>query len=637
MEFIRVNEFERVRKSSLPTTEKLELLATMCRLNTLVSVKKAGSGHLGSSFSAMDIASFMYFHHMNLAADYKSEDRDIYFSSKGHDVPGQYSVLYALGIVPEDRYLKLRRLGGLDGHPDIKVPGIEANTGSLGMGISKARGIAVAKKLKGKCGRVFVMTGDGEFQEGQNFEALQSTVQQKVSNIVVIMDHNKLQSDRLIDRIVSLGDLEKKIASFGWHVARIDGHDYNALIKTFADFEKVTDKPKFLICDTIKGRGVSFMEHPRALSENNGFYRWHAGAPDDASFEKAYAELRKNVEDKAVKAGIASITFTQIEMPPKVASGVSSQFLAAEYGKSLVQWGHQKKDFVVLDADLSLDCKLREFEDTFTDRFIECGIAEQDMVSMGAGFALHGITPVINSFANFLAARANEQIYNMNSEGKKALYACHYAGLLPAGPGKSHQSVRDISLFGAFPKMAIVHPGTAQDVSDLVSYFFNDHEGPMMMRLPIGPSPRIIETPTKNKLVPGCGYSLTKGSENVMFAYGPVMLAEALEASEALAKNGIELKVVNMPWLNKFDKKWLTNELKDAKRVYVLEDHSVVGGLGDRMMAFLNENTDVLKKVYLSVIGTTEIPACGTPKEALGYHRMDAMSLATRVHETQNR
>src|SRR5947209_12516997 len=159
------------------------------------------------------------------------------------------------------------------------------------MGISKGRGKAWAKTRSGHGGRVFVMTGDGELQEGQNYEALQSTAQQHVGNLTVIVDHNKVQSDKLVSAIVDLGDLAAKFQAFGWHVARCDGHDLQAIEKVLAEFRQVTDQPKILIADTIKGRGVSFMEHPQALSAGSGYYKWHSGAPDDAAYARAYAEL----------------------------------------------------------------------------------------------------------------------------------------------------------------------------------------------------------------------------------------------------------------------------------------------------------------------------------------------------------
>ena len=168
---IRKHEFDRVARRSADPDLRLELLADMCRLNALVAVKRAGSGHLGSTFSAMDVVAFLLFEELNTAdVGWDDPDRDVYFSSKGHDVPGLYAALYALGVIPRERLLSLRRLGGLDGHPDVGVPGIEANSGSLGMGISKGRGIAWAKRHLGRGGRVVVMVGDGELQEGQNYE-----------------------------------------------------------------------------------------------------------------------------------------------------------------------------------------------------------------------------------------------------------------------------------------------------------------------------------------------------------------------------------------------------------------------------------------------------------------------------------
>ena len=147
----------------------------------------------------------------------------------------------------------------------------------------------------------------------------------------------------------------------------------------------------------------------------------------------------------------------------------------------------------MLDADLASDCRVRAFELAYPERFLECGIAEQDMVSTAAGLARHGFLPVVNSFASFLASRANEQIYNQASEGTKVVYALHYAGLIPAGPGKSHQSIRDISLLGALPGMTIVQPANAEETRALVRWAVEDAEGSVAIRLAIGPSPRRIE------------------------------------------------------------------------------------------------------------------------------------------------
>ena len=289
-------EFERAH-------DDLALLADMCRVNALVAVKRAGSGHLGSSFSAMDVVVHLFYRELNTVdVGFDDPERDIYFSSKGHDVPGQYAVLHALGVLPAEKLLKLRRLGGLDGHPDVGVPGIEANSGSLGMGISKGRGMAWAKRFLDRGGRVVVMTGDGELQEGQNFEGLQAAAAHTQGNLWVIVDRNELQSDKPTDEILALGDLESKLRAFGWQVTSCDGHDHDELSRAFAELRSAGDVPKALVANTIKGKGVSFMEHPRALAEGGGTYRWHAGAPDDESFARAHAELVGRIRSRDRKS-----------------------------------------------------------------------------------------------------------------------------------------------------------------------------------------------------------------------------------------------------------------------------------------------------------------------------------------------
>ena len=296
LRLIARQELDRFRNAAIDRDERLRALADMCRLNALVAVKRAGSGHLGSTFSAMDIVAFLLFEELNMSAvGWSPPDRDVYFSSKGHDVPGLYAALYMLGVIPRERLLKLRRLGGLDGHPDVGVPGIEANSGSLGMGISKGRGIAWAKRHLRRGGRVVVMVGDGELQEGQNYEGLQAAAQERLGGLTVVVDRNELQSDKPTDEIVSLGDIESRFRAFGWHVASCDGHDVGQLRDAFESFREIGDCPQALIARTIKGKGVSFMEHPAALREGGGTYRWHAGAPDDESFERAFAELSDRI------------------------------------------------------------------------------------------------------------------------------------------------------------------------------------------------------------------------------------------------------------------------------------------------------------------------------------------------------
>jgi len=635
IKLIPEKEFQRVRNADIDRYGKLSLIADMCRANALATVKRAGSGHLGSSFSCLDIVTYLYYTEMNfieVGADH--EDRDIFFSSKGHDVPGHYAVLHSLGIVPESRFINLRRLDGTHGHPDVSINGIEANSGSLGMGISKAKGMAIAKTLKGSGGRVFVMTGDGELQEGQIWESLQTTAHQKINNVCVIVDFNKIQTDKQVEEIISLGQLEDKFTNFGWHVERCDGHDYIELESVFKKLSKIEDKPKVIIADTIKGRGVSFMEGPASLKDGNGLYQWHSGAPDDDTFEAGYTEVLSGINDRLAALDLGPVDTQLMETREKhrVRLKDTAEKVVNAFGEALVEIGAERKDLIVLDADLSDDCGLRPFEKAFPQRFIENGIAEQDMVSTAGGLALQGFLPVVNSFGVFLASRANEQIYNNATEKTKIIYVCHYAGLIPAGPGKSHQSLRDISLFGALPNFNIIEPCNATETRQALKWCVDKAEQNCMLRLIISPSPRSIALPADYQFSFGRGTVVAEGSDAVLIAYGPVMLNEALKAGEVLAERGFSVKIVNLPWLNQIDVNWLEQTIADQKTIYVVDNHMHYGGLGDYLLN-ITMTSKTLRHKRLVKFAIEQYPACGTPPETLAFHKLDGQSLATRILE----
>lgn len=643
-------EFDRIARSAIDRGGRLSLLADMCRANTLMAVKRAGSGHLGSSLSAMDIVVWLYFESMNTASvGVHSQDRDVYFSSKGHDCPGLYSVLFARGMVSQEKLLALRRYGGLDGHPDVGIPGVEANSGSLGMGISKAKGMAWAKRYTGHGGRVVVMLGDGELQEGQIFEALQTTIHQRITNLTVVVDHNKVQSDKPVCEIIDLGNLAAKLSAFGWRVVTCDGHDFTQLEQVFRDAQLSTECPTLIIAHTIKGRGISFMEHPYALAHAKGLYPWHAGAPDDASFQRGHEELCVSINARLMAHQLGALQMVEVDSAPEarqpilllgepvsqaaeevVNRGVTDEYVSKAFGQVLIELGAERTDLVVLDADLASDCKIRGFEERYPDRFIENGIAEQDMVSMAGGLARMGLLPVVNSFASFLASRANEQIYNNSSERTKIIYVCHYAGIIPAGPGKSHQSIRDISLLGALPNMTILEPCNAEETRWALQYCVREATENCALRLIIGPSPRRIELPHGYVWCEGQGAVLREGADGLLFAYGPVMLHEALVASELLVERGVHIGVVNMPWLNRIDSVWLASLVQSHTSIFVIDDHAPIGGLHSALLAALS-HLHLLQGRHCTSFGVEGYPACGTPREALRHHRLDGSSLAERM------
>jgi transketolase len=213
--YVPLSELRRVRDSGLDAERRVAVLADMCRINTLYMIMRAGSGHIGSSFSSTDLITWLWTEELN-DPNSGASGSDVYFSSKGHDAPAFYSLLIALEKLDFDLVHKLRQIDGLPGHPDVSTPFIATNTGSLGMGISKAYGMARANRYTGRGGRIFVMTGDGELQEGQIWESLQPAANERLAEITVIVDHNKYQSDTLVSAVSDLGPLEDKFRAFGW-------------------------------------------------------------------------------------------------------------------------------------------------------------------------------------------------------------------------------------------------------------------------------------------------------------------------------------------------------------------------------------------------------------------------------------
>jgi transketolase len=204
------------------------------------------------------------------------------------------------------------------------------------------------------------------------------------------------------------------------------------------------------------------------------------------------------------------------------------------------------------------------------------------------------------------------------------IYACHYAGLIPAGPGKSHQSLRDVSLFGALPNFVVVQPVNAEETRLVTEWAVEQAAENVAIRLAIGPSPRRIELPPRYRLVRGRGTVLREGRDALLFAYGPVMLHEALAAAELLATRGVEVEVVDMPWLNRVDHEWLLELTSPFGDIFVIEDHAPVGALGDALRRVLDGRA-------ITVFGVEGWPACGTATEALRYHGLDGDSLAGRM------
>lgn len=607
---------------------QIELFATACRINTLYMIARAGSGHIGSSFSSLDIVCTLYMEILQGVRGDLEHTHDLFFSSKGHDVPAKYAVLIGLGYLDFDLIHRLRRLDGLPGHPDVGTPHMYTNTGSLGMGISKARGIALARRRKGRRGHIFVMTGDGELQEGQFWESLQPTANLGLGEITVVVDHNKVQSDTWVSKVSDLGDLAGKVAAFGWEVHRCDGHDIHQLISLLPP-KPGNPKPRFIICDTIKGRGVSFMEHT-AMAPTDRLYRYHSGAPSVEDYERAVEELRGKLNASLRQIDGSEIKVTYVPRPQAEPTPSRPQRLIAAYSEALVEEGRRNPKLVVLDADLVKDTGCLAFESEFPDRFFECGIAEQDMVSQAGGMALAGLLPVVHSFACFLSDRPNEQIYNNASERTKIIYVGSLAGLLPAGPGHSHQSVRDIACFLGMPNTVMLEPCCEQEVRMAVEYACRGTPESVYLRVVSFPYVVPFALPDDYRLTEGRGVVLHDGSDVLLIGAGPIMLSEGFKAARLLEAEGVSARLVNFPWLNRVDAEWLRRCVEGIGAIVTLDNHYVIGGQGQVLLAELARLGETAGRRCDS-IGLTDLPLCGAPEEVLRAHGMDAPSIARRV------
>ena len=266
---------------------ELKKIATNIRLGTIEAVYNASSGHPGGSLSIADILAYLYFEEMNIdPKNPKWEDRDRLVLSKGHTAPGLYSALAERGYFPKEDLKTFRHIDSyLQGHPDMKgTPGVDMTTGSLGLGISAACGMALSGKIYNKDYRVYAIMGDGEQGEGQVWEAAMFAAHYKLDNLCAVLDFNGLQIDGPITEVMNSTPLDKKYEAFNWHVITIDAHDFNQIEAAFEEAKTVKGKPTLILAKSTKGKGVSYMENSVA---------WHGAAPKQEEYEIAVKELNE--------------------------------------------------------------------------------------------------------------------------------------------------------------------------------------------------------------------------------------------------------------------------------------------------------------------------------------------------------
>ncbi|PKK91103.1 MAG: hypothetical protein CVV64_04855 [Candidatus Wallbacteria bacterium HGW-Wallbacteria-1] len=619
------DRFDVLRKSSAGTgSDALKAMKTLCcfyRINALGAIMAAGHGWLGASFSCVEILATIYSNFIENPGRPVNE-RNRLILSKGHAAATHYAILAAHGLMPVEallRYKDCRDSGGLPAHSDLSVNGVDAGSGSLGMGISKAIGFTMADRLQGRENFNFVILGDGELQEGQVMESLLSLASQDCRNCIIVIDVNGLQSDSPISCIKNIFDLEMLISSMGLVPCVVDGHEPESLMKAF---ERITGDsvPGVVLAQTVKGYGSTITAMGRDTAFGEGV--WHGKVPDESEYREIIAELVKESGDPDLRElyeGFIDCSGTDGDLArlsvflkgsaadSKADSGTEAITFSTEeaFGDALVQLIEKKSDdsrfsdFIVLDADLRKSCRLAEFQKRCPERFMEIGISEQDMVSIAEGISLGGAIPVINTYAAFLR-RAYDQIWSLASQSIPAIIAGHYSGLDYFTDGRSHQSVNDISMMRSCGIDCILEPLTPLRTRGALEWAIGEitkaHESgqkmrPVYLRLhrtavnfdfdvtsdPLEPISLVLD---------GSGTWLQSDDftgRTAIFCSDPHMVKRAMKVcSSAQGKNSTLLFSIGvLPGIGNFGEvlDWLSNKFKQCRKILILDSDFGPAGL----------------------------------------------------------
>ncbi len=589
---------------------KFHLISFACRLNILTMIKVAGSGHIGSSLSAIDLvlASREFLRAIEGKQHY-------FFSSKGHDAPAIYAASQFFGEIQDEKLFQLRRLGGLPGHPETRIQGVPTNTGSLGMGISKAKGFIAAARVNGEPDpHVIVLLGDGELQEGQIWESMPGAFRDQMTSLVVLVDGNKIQSDTWTEKTLPLGDLAKRVEGCGWKYLECNGHDLTDITESLkSTFE--SNAPTFIYAHTIKSSGIPFMTN---FALDADFYRFHSGAPSDADYIEASNSLRSQIESEVGELKLRELAKARTNISREIDSMPKprASSLVDDWNSLLQEACENNSKVVVMDADLSYDTGTYGVREHFPDRYIQCGIAEQDMVSMAGTMALTGVTPIVHSFASFLTARALEQIFNNTTEESSIIYVGFLAGILPTAPGHSHQAVIDVGAIGSIPGIKIFEPACKRELKDALDFSLRKPGAKYLRVNSIG------TISSAESVYPGSQLTQRKiGKKLAVVTSGVTMTSLALEAAIDREVSIYSRSPINSDLLNSD-----LEILNEYSTILVLENYiPCIANFAQIKTALESTSIKVIR------IGITEIPANGETQEVLKFHKLDVESLREKL------
>ncbi|HKC27271.1 MAG TPA: transketolase [Jatrophihabitans sp.] len=598
-------------------------LAAQLRVDSIRSSTAAGSGHPTSSMSAADLLAVLITKHLRYDwDDPKAAGNDHLIFSKGHASPLLYAVFKAVGVVSDDELMTgYRRFGQrLEGHPTPVLPWVDVATGSLGQGLPDGVGVGLAGKYLDQLPyRIWVLCGDSEMAEGSIWEALDKASHYKLSNLVVMVDVNRLGQRGETELGWDLDAYARRADAFGARVLEIDGHDLAAIDEALSTAGVGSgDRPTVILARTIKGKGFSEIENSPD---------WHGKPLPPDMAERAIAELggERNVVVRGPRPEPATPATPSAPDPeaalPEYPVGEKIATRKA-YGDALVAIGARDGRVVALDAEVSNSTYANEFAHAYPQRYFEMYIAEQQMVAAATGLAVRGYRPFASTFAAFFTRAYDFIRMGAISRANLRLVGSH-AGVEIGADGPSQMALEDLSMMRAVHGSTVLYPSDGTSTVALVQAMA-ETPGISYMRTTRGGYPGIYPG---SEQFPVGGSKVLRSGEDVTLIGAGVTLHACLQAADALSEDGIMARVIDCYSVKPIDTATLAAAAEATSgRVVVAEDHHPEGGLGSAVMAALIATG----QPHLSIehLAVREMPGSGTTEELLAWASIDAEHIA---------
>ena len=611
----------------------LEQIAYRLRIDSLESTTAAGSGHPTSCLSAADIVAVLFFYAMRF--DLRNPDNshnDRFILSKGHAAPLLYSVWKELGVLSEKELLTLRQFDSvLEGHPTYRFSRAEAATGSLGQGLSIGAGMALRGKRTKIEFKTFVLMGDAESSEGSVWEAAQLAAFYKLDNLIGIIDINRLGQSTPTMEDYNIGDYQAKWAAFGWDAYVVNGHSIEELMKLL-DSIKPNRKPVMILAKTVKGFGAPIAQdkegfHGRAFKHDElqqiikHLQKTFPVAAQPITF-KWQPQLPHQKENSKKQQSSTLLTKSDYEIGQKIATRKA-------YGQALTAAGKKNQNIMSFDAEVKNSTFAEIFEDEFPDRFVQCFVAEQNMIGMAVGAQTRGAECFVSTFGAFFT-RAFDQI-RMAAIGRCPLRLVgSHAGVSIGQDGPSQMALEDIAMMRALPDSIIFYPCDAVSTYKLVEQMANYHESISYLRTTRAETPVLYNNEEEFKMG-GCKVLRSSDNDQACIVAAGITVFEALKAYEQLQKIGIIVAVIDLYSIKPLDEQMLKKIGNGAsKKIITVEDHYLQGGIGESIAYALRD-----ENFKIHCLAVTKLPRSGKPEELMAYEEIDAAAIIRTVLRLQ--